>query len=29
MLSGAVKYIECNKKHLIDHTALDEECKIE
>lgn len=29
MLLGAIKYIDCNKKHLIDVTALDEECKIE
>lgn len=29
MLSDAVKYIDCNKKHLIDQTSLDEECKIE
>lgn len=29
MLSGAIKYIDCNKKHLLDVTALDEECKID
>ncbi len=29
ILSGAIKYIDCNKKHLIDQTSLDEECKIE
>lgn len=29
ILSGAMKYIDCNKKHLIDGTSFDEECKIE
>ncbi len=29
MLLDAIKYIDCNKKHLIDVTALDEECRIE
>ena len=29
ILSGAMKYIDCNKKHLIDGTAFEEECKIE
>gem|GEM_PF-6540991 len=29
ILMNAIKYIECNKKHFIDFTALDEECKIE
>lgn len=29
ILSGAIKYLDCNKKHLIDQTSLDEECKIE
>lgn len=28
LLMDAVKYIDCNKKHSIDFTALDEECKI-
>ena len=29
MLSGAIKYIDCNKKHLIEVTSLEEECKME
>jgi hypothetical protein len=29
MLLNATKYIDCNKKHLIEATAFDEECKIE
>ena len=29
ILSSAIKYIDCNKKHLIDGTSFDEECKIE
>lgn len=28
ILSGAMEYIGCNKKHFIDFTALDEICKI-
>lgn len=28
MLMDAIKYIDCNKKHFIDFTAQDEECKI-
>jgi hypothetical protein len=28
ILINAVKYIECNKKHLIDRTAYEEECKM-
>lgn len=28
LLMNATKYIDCNKKHSIDFTALDEECKI-
>lgn len=29
MLSNATKYIDCNKKHLIEATGFEEECKIE
>lgn len=29
MLLNATKYIDCNKKHVIEVTALEEECKIE
>lgn len=29
MLLDAIKYIDCNKKHLINQTALEEECKLE
>lgn len=29
ILAGAIKYIDCNKKHLIDGIAFEEECKIE
>lgn len=29
MLLDAIKYIDCNKKHLINQTSLEEECKIE
>ncbi len=29
MLTGASKYIDCNKKHLIEKTSFEEECKIE
>lgn len=29
ILSGVMKYLDCNKKHLIDQTALEEECKME
>lgn len=29
ILSGAVKYIDCNRKHLIEATAFDVECKME
>lgn len=29
MLTDGRKYIDCNKKHLIERTSLEEECKIE
>ena len=29
LLLDTVKYIDCNKKHLIEQTAFDEECKLD